>query len=68
MAAAYNNIAYHADVPTKNWKEAEEHYRKSIELFEKAMNLIEAANVQINLLDLFLLSGRKVEADQVKNL
>jgi 5-methylcytosine-specific restriction endonuclease McrBC GTP-binding regulatory subunit McrB len=68
MAASHNNIAFHADVPAKHWKEAEFNYQKSIELFKKFNNPVETANVELNLQTLFRLSGQKIDKQKLKKL
>ena len=67
-AACHNNIAFHTEVPAKNWREAEFHYRKSIELFGNLQAPLEADNVELNLQILFHLSGEPVDLARVKEL
>jgi tetratricopeptide (TPR) repeat protein len=68
MGASQNNLAFHTEVPAKNWPAAEEHYRQAQELFRQAGQPLEAANVEINLQILFHLSGQSVDIDRVKEL
>ena len=57
MAISHNELAFHSDVPAKNWKDAEAHYSQSIELFRQLGNTVEAANVELNLLAMYWLAG-----------
>jgi len=49
MANCHNQIAFHGNVPAKKRQEAESHYKKVIDLFNKAENPIETTNAERNL-------------------
>jgi nephrocystin-3 len=68
MSASHNELASHTEIPAQNWPAAEDHYRRSMELFQHVDQPLEAANVELNLQTLFHLSGRKVDAERVKEL
>jgi hypothetical protein len=75
MAAAHNNIAFHTEVPSKNWKGAETHYSQSIKFFQQIGNTVETTNVELNLLKMYWLAGLedgttwpKVDEARVKEL
>ena len=75
MAISHNELAFHSDVPSKNWKDAELHYRGSIVLFRQLGNAVETANVELNLLTMYWLAGQeedkkwpKVDAARVKEM
>jgi hypothetical protein len=67
-AVAYNELAFHSEVPVGNWSVAERHYRRSIELFQHVDQPLEAANVELNLQVIFHLSGQPVDVERVKEL
>jgi tetratricopeptide (TPR) repeat protein len=58
MAISHNNLAFHSDVPARNWKDAEMHYRQSIELFQQLGDTVETANVELNLQRMYWLAGQ----------
>jgi len=69
VGACHSNLAFHSYVPAKNWKEAEYHYyRQALDLFNKVPNPLEAANVELNLQNLFHLSGKEPDLARVKEL
>jgi len=68
MAVFHNQVAYHGDVPAKNWKAAESHYRKAMELFDRAEQPIEAVNSELNIQSLYHLSGKAVDLDRVSEI
>jgi hypothetical protein len=75
MAISHNNLAFHSDVPAKNWTGAEMHFSRSIELFRKHGDTVETANVELNLLTMYWFAGLedgntwpKVDAGWVKEL
>lgn len=68
MAICHNEIAFHRDVPSKSWKEAEEHYRKAVALFSKVPQPVEAANVEVNLQTMYHLSGQRMDMTRVREL
>ncbi len=59
MAICHNQIAFHGDVPVKNWKSAEAHYRKAIEIFKSAQDQKETANAELNLQTMYWLAGKE---------
>ncbi|MBI4690647.1 MAG: tetratricopeptide repeat protein, partial [Nitrospirae bacterium] len=68
VATCHNNLAFHTEVPAENWKEAEFHYRKAIELFNRIPDSIQTANSELNLQAMFYLSGQKVDLSRVEEL
>jgi tetratricopeptide (TPR) repeat protein len=68
MAICHNELAFHKEVPDKNWERAEYHYRQAIALFHKIPNLVEAANAELNLQTMFKLSSQPVDLVRVKEL
>lgn len=68
MAIGHNDLAFHTEVPAKNWKKAEYHYRQAIELFKRVSNPQEVTNAGLNLQTLFWLSGQSVDLVKVKEL
>ena len=68
VAMAHNELAFHFDVPARNWIEAESHYRRSVELWRSAGDPVQAANVELNLQVMFQLAGRRVDVPRVKEL
>jgi hypothetical protein len=67
-AGSHNELAFHTEVPARNWAEAAEHYRRSMELFRQVDRKLEADNVELNLQTLFHLSGQPVDVERVKEL
>jgi len=68
MAICHNELAFNIEVPAKNWKEAEYHYKKAIDLFNKIPDHTAAANAELNLKTMYYLSGQKVDLERVKEL
>lgn len=75
MAISHNELAFHSDVPAKNWKDSEAHYRQGVDLFSQIGVAVEAANTELNLLTMYQLAGQedgktwpKVDAARVKEL
>jgi len=75
MAISHNELAFHSDIPAKNWEDAGAHYRQAVELFGQIGAVVEAANVELNLLTMFWLLGledgktwAKVDEARVKEL
>jgi tetratricopeptide (TPR) repeat protein len=67
VATSHNNLAFHTHVPSKEWAEAEEHYQRSYDLFERLGMPVEIANVGLNLQTLFHLAGRAVDVGLVRD-
>jgi nephrocystin-3 len=68
MGASHNNLAFYTEVPAKNWPMAEDHYRRSLELFRQAGQPLEVDNVELNLQVMFHLSGQSVDLERIKEL
>lgn len=68
LALCHNELSFHTEVPSQNWKEAEDHYKKAVELFSKVPDKIEAANAELNLQTMYHLSRQQVELERVKEL
>jgi tetratricopeptide (TPR) repeat protein len=68
LALCHNELAFHLEMPAKNWNEAEYHYRQSLDLFKKAGDSVSAANVELDLQTLFHLSGQPVDLVRVREL
>jgi tetratricopeptide (TPR) repeat protein len=66
LARIHNEVAFHGEVPAKNWQKAEHHYRRAIELMSQLDNPIETANMELNLQILFQLSGQPVDLARIK--
>jgi nephrocystin-3 len=66
MATCHNELALHTAVPAKRWKEAENHYRRAIELFHTASDKVNGADVELNLQTLHQLSGQPVDRFKVE--
>lgn len=67
-AICCNELAFHTHVPAQNWEKAEYHYRKAIELAEGIPDPVEAANMELNLIKMYHISGRPVDVNTVKEL
>jgi len=59
LALCHNELSFLKYVPEKKWKEAEHHYRKAIQLFNRASNPVETANAELNLQTMSGFQGRK---------
>ena len=68
MATAHNELAFHTEVPARNWSAAEDHYRKAISLLKTLAQPIKTANVELNLQALCHLSGQEVDLAKVRDL
>lgn len=68
VATCHNEIAFHIEVPTKNWKKAEFHYRKAIEIFNRIPDSVQTVNSELNLQTIFHLSGQKVDVEKIIEL
>jgi len=67
-AVAYNEIAFYKYVPEKEWQLAEQYYRRAIDLIENTENVIEIANMKMNLQTVLHQSGKGVDLTLVKKL
>jgi tetratricopeptide (TPR) repeat protein len=65
-AICSNELAFHKHVPSKNWKEAEWHYKQAIKLQNQLSNPKESANSQLNLQTMYSISRQKVDLEKVK--
>ena len=68
IAISNNNLAFDTLVPEKNWEDAEHHYKKAIELFNKVPDAVQAANSEMNLQTVYHLSGQTVDIERVTAL
>jgi hypothetical protein len=67
-ALYHNELAIYTELPADNWSAAERHLQRTAALFSQVLSLLEAANVEINLQDLFRRSGRPVDLARIKEL
>lgn len=61
-------MAFQAYIPSKEWKQVEYHYKRALELAQSIPDPVEAANMELNLLRMYHLSGRPVDVNRVKEL
>ncbi len=66
LAVAYNEIAFHWHVPQERWRQAEDFYRRAIDLMSTQENEVEAANMRLNLFTVLWKSGAAVDLDAVE--
>jgi len=65
LAIPYNEMAFHFYVPERMWAEAENSYKKALELIHKSNLPEEVANMELNLQTVFYRSGQAVDMELV---
>ncbi len=68
MAVCHNQIAFHDNIPNKDWKSAEDHYIKAMELFSKSEDQLEMINAELNLQIMYKLSGQKYDLERINEM
>lgn len=68
LAISHNNLAFDTLVPQGRWTEAENHYRRAMELFTRGVKEQQAVNSELNLLVVQNLAGKAVPVGRVEEL
>jgi nephrocystin-3 len=68
LAICHNELAFHTEVPARNWEQAAYHYHRAIECFSRVPDRIQVTNAELNLQTMFWLSGQQVDLARVREL
>ena len=61
LAQCYHDLACYADVPAKEWKDAEKHYKLAIDYFDQLKDQTGRTKSELNLQEMFRMSEQEVE-------